>query len=146
LKAFSVVFLVLSLLFSFGAWSGIATGTNTWLDLAIATALVLSGAAFAADAFTNCVVLNEDSISHGSIFRSHKLHFHQIRYRSEYEEYRDGPEGGTTVRYLEFIPNRGHLKALKISKNDFDFDQTFWEWALLVPDLDDARSSSVPHI
>ncbi len=136
MKAFSVAFLVLSLLFSVGAWRGIFAGTNTWLDLAIATVLVLTGAGFAAHALTDCVVLDKDFICHENIYHSQKLHFHQVSFRREYEEYQDGPEGGTTVRYLEFIPNRGHLKSLKISKNDFDFDQEFWEWALLIPECD----------
>jgi hypothetical protein len=65
----------------------------------------------------------------------------QIRYRREYEEYQDGPEGGVNVHYLELIPHDGEAaKAIKISKDDFDFDRAFWDWMVSIPDLERLKS------
>lgn len=134
MKAFCLVFLALSLFFSFGAWRGISSGANTWLDLAIAIVLVLVGAGFATQTFTARVVLSDDSIRIGSFFRSQSMRLDQIRYRREYEEYQDGPEGGVNVYYLELVPYDGEARSLKISKDDFDFDRAFWDWMVGIPD------------
>jgi hypothetical protein len=134
LKAFCLVFLALSLFFSFGAWRGISSGANTWLDLAIAIVLVLVGAGFATQTFTARVVLSDDSIRIGSFFRSQSMRLDQIRYRREYEEYQDGPEGGVNVYYLELVPYDGEARSLKISKDDFDLDRAFWDWMVGIPD------------
>ncbi len=139
LKVFCFIFLAFSLFFGFSAWRGVSTGVNTWLDLAIAIVLVLAGAGFAAQTFTVRVVLAEDSIRYGSFFRSHSMHLDQIRYRREYEEYQDGPEGGINVPYLELIPSYGETQPLKIPKNDFELDNAFWEWVLRVPDCEDLK-------
>ena len=97
LKVFCFVFLAVSLFFGFSASRGFSTGANTWLDLAIAIVLIFAGAGFAAQTFTARVVLAEDSIRYGSVFRSHSMHLDQIQHRREYEEYQNGPEGGINV-------------------------------------------------
>ena len=141
LKVFCFVFLALSLFFGFSAWRGVSTGANTWLDLAIAIVLILAGAALAAQTLTARVVLAEDSMRYGSVFRSHSMHLDQIRYHREYEEYQDGPEGGINVPYLELIPSHGETQSLKIPKNDFDLDSAFWEWVLRIPEFEDLKPS-----
>jgi hypothetical protein len=143
LKIFCFVFLAFSLLFGFGAWRGLSTGANTWLDLMIAIVLILVGAGFAAQTFTARIVLTEDSIRYGSVFRSHSMHLKQVRYRREYEEYQDGAEGGINVPYLELIPSHGETQSLKIPKNDFDLDNAFWEWILRIPEFDDLQPSQL---
>jgi hypothetical protein len=132
LKVFCAVFLALSLFFCVGAWRGMTSGANTWLDLTIAIVLVLAGAGFAAQTFTARVVLSEGSIRVGSVFSSQTMRLDQIRYRREYEEYQDGPEGGVNVYYLELIPRDGEARSLKISKDDFD--RAFWDWMVSIPD------------
>jgi hypothetical protein len=144
LKVFCFVFLALALFFSFSAWRGLSDGTNTWFDLTVAIVLVFAGAGLAAQTFTASVVLTADSIRYGSVFRSDSLHLNQIRYRREYEEYQNSPEGGGNVSYLEFVPFDGETKSLKISKDDFDFDGAFWEWVLRVPDLEHLKPSVPP--
>ena len=104
--------------------------------------LVLVGAGFAVETITARVVLAEDSIRYGSVFRSRSMNLDQILYRLEYEEYQDGPEGGINVPYLELIPRNGETQSLKIPKNDFDLDNAFWEWVLRVPDFEDLKPSS----
>jgi hypothetical protein len=58
----------------------------------------------------------------------------QIRYRCEYEEYQDAVDGGVNVHYLELVPRDGEAEALKISKDDFEFDSAFWEWFIRIPE------------
>jgi hypothetical protein len=144
LKVFCLAFLAITLCCSFSAWRGISTGANTWLDVAIATVLVLAGAGLAARTFTARVVLSDDSIHHGSVFRSQSMRLDQIRYRREYEEYQDGPEGGINVYYLELVPYDGEAQSLKISKDDFDFDRAFWDWVVRIPDFDHLKPSAPP--
>lgn len=139
LKVFSVVFFALALFFSISAWRGVVDGRNTWLDLTIAMVLFLAGVAITVPTFTASVVLTADSIRHGNMFRSDSLNLNQIRYRREYEEYQNGPEGGVNVSYLEFVSYDGEAKSLKISKDDFDFDTAFWEWVLRIPDFEDLK-------
>jgi hypothetical protein len=138
---FYIAFLALSLFFGFSAWKRVSSGTNTWFDLGIAILLILAGTVLAAQTLTISVVLAEDSIRYGSIFRSHSLRLDQILYRSEYVEYQDGPEGGSNVSYLELIPNHGETQSLKIPKSDFDLDNAFWVWVLRVPDSKDLKPS-----
>jgi hypothetical protein len=144
LKVFCFVFFAFSLFFSFSAWRGRSVGTTTWFDLAIGIVLVVAGAVIAAQTFTARVVLSDDFIHHGSVFRSQSMQLNQIRYRREYEEYQDGPEGGINVCYLELVPNN-EAKSLKISKDDFDFDPAFWEWVIRIPEFEHLKPSSAPH-
>ncbi len=141
LRVFYFVFLAFSLFFSISAWRGVSTGANTWPDLAIAIVLTLAGTGFVAQTLIARIVLAEDSICYGSVFRSHPMHVDQILYRREYEEYQDGPEGGIDVAYLELIPSDGETQSLKIPKNDFDLDRAFWEWVLRIPELEDLNTS-----
>jgi hypothetical protein len=136
LKVFGASFLAFSLLFSIGAWKGVSVGTNTWADLAIGIALACVGTFFSARAFTLSVVLTEESISYGSVFRRQSMRLNEIRYRREYEEYKDGPDGGVNVHYLELVPRDGECHSLRISKDDFDFDHAFWERMLRIPDFE----------
>lgn len=140
---FYLVFLTFSLFFGVSAWRGVSTKANTWLDLAIAIVLVFVGAGSVLRTFTARVVLTEACIRYGSVFRSHSMNLDQIRYRREYEEYQDGPEGGTNVPYLELIPSDGEVHSLKIPKDDFDLDNAFWEWVLRIPNFDDLKPSPV---
>jgi hypothetical protein len=144
LKVFCFVFLALALFFSFSAWRGLLAGISIWFDLTIAIVLVLAGAGLAAQTFTASVVLTDDSIRHGSVFRKDFLHLDQIRYRREYEEYQNSAEGGVNVHYLEFVPYDGETKSLKISKDEFDFDGAFWEWVLRIPDFEHLKPSVSP--
>jgi hypothetical protein len=144
LKVFCFVFLAFALFFAFSRWRGISVGASTWLDLVIAIVLVLAGAGFAAQTFTGRVVLSDDSIRHGSVFRSQSMRLDQIRYRREYEEYQDSPEGGINVYYLELVPYDGEGQSLKISKDDFDFDRAFWEWVVRIPDFEHLKPSAPP--
>jgi len=144
LKVFCFVFLGFALFFAFSAWRGISVGAGTWLDLVIAIVLVLAGAGFAAQTFTGRVVLSDDSIRYGSVFRSQSMHLDRIRYRREYEEYQDGAEGGINVYYLELVPYDGEAQSLKISKDDFDFDRAFWEWVGRIPDFEHLKPSAPP--
>jgi hypothetical protein len=141
LWVFWFVFLGLSLFFSFIAWREVSTGANTWLDLAIAILLTLAGAGLAAQTLTARIVLAKDSICYGNVFRSHSMHLDQIRYRREYEEYQDGPEGGINIPYLELIPSHGKTQSLKIPTNDFDLDNAFWECVLRLPEFEDLKPS-----
>jgi hypothetical protein len=134
-----LVFLALSLLFSVGAWRGISGGLNTWVDLAIAIVLVLVGAGSTVETFTDRVVLSDDFICIGSVFRSQSMRLDHIQYRHEYKEYQDGPEGGINVYYLELIPYDGKAGSLKISKDDFDFDRPFWDWMVSIPDFEHGK-------
>ena len=131
-----MVFLAFSLLFSVGAWRGISSGANTWIDLAIVIVLVLAGAGATAQTFTARVVLSDDFIRVGSVFQSQSMRLDQIRYRHEYKEYRDDPEGGVNVYYLELVPYDGEAQSLKISKDEFDFDRAFWDWMVSIPDIE----------
>lgn len=135
-KVFYLVFLAFSLFFGVVAWRGISSGANTWIDLAIAIVLVLAGAGFTAQTFTARVVLSDDFIRIGSVFRNQSMRLDQIRYRREYEEYHDGPEGGVNVYYLELVPYDGEARCLKISKDEFDFDRAFWDWMVSIPDIE----------
>jgi hypothetical protein len=144
LKVFYFVFLAFSLFFSFSVWRGVSAGASTWLDLTIALVLVFAGAVLTAHIFTACVVLTDDSICHGSVFRSQSMHLDQIRYRREYEEYKDGAEGGINVYYLEFIPYDGGSQSLRISKDEFDFDREFWDWVVCIPDFEQLKPSTPP--
>jgi len=144
LKIFCFVFLAFALFFALSAWRGRSIGTGTWLDLVIAIVLVFAGAVFAAETFTGRVVLSDDSIRYGSIFRSQSMHLDQISYRREYEEYQDGPEGGINVYYLELVPYDGEAQSLKISKDDFDLDRAFWEWVTRIPDFEHLKPSAPP--
>jgi len=119
LRVFCLVFLVLSLFFSFGAWRGKSTGANNWFDLTIVTVLVLAAAGFAAQTLTACVVLSDDSIRYRSVFRSQFMRLDQIGYRREYEEYHDAVDGGVNVSYLEFVPRSVDDESIKISKGRF---------------------------
>jgi hypothetical protein len=139
LKVFGVSFLAFSLLFSIGAWKGVSVGTNTWIDLAIGIALACVGTFFAARAITLSVVLTEESISYGSVFRRQSVRLNEIRYRREYEEYKDGPDGGVNVHDLELVPRDGECHSLRISKDDFDFDHAFWEQMLRIPDFEQLK-------
>jgi hypothetical protein len=141
-KVFCLVFLAFSLVFSVGAWRGISVGTNTWFDLAVGLVLVLVGAGFAAQTFTVEVALTDDSIRHGSIFRSQSMRLDQIRYRREYEEDQRDGDGGTIVHYLEFVPRESNFQSLRISKDDFELDSAFWEWALRVPEIEQLESNA----
>jgi hypothetical protein len=98
--------------------------------------LVLVGAFATAQTFTARVVLSDDYIRIGSVFRSQSMRFDQIHYRREYEEYQDGPEGGVNVSYLELIPHDGDARSLKIEKDDFDFDRAFWDWMISIPEIE----------
>jgi hypothetical protein len=144
LKVFCFIFLAISLFCSFSIWRGTSTGANSWFELAIAIMLVLAGAGFAVRTFTACVVLSDDLISHRSVFRNRSMHFDEIHYRREYEEYQDGPEGGINVDYLELLPYDGEAQSLKLSKSDFDFDDAFWEWVLRVPEFEHHKPSTPP--
>ena len=135
-KVFYSVFLTFSLLCSVGIWKGISNGTNPWFELTIVMVLVLVGAFATAQTFTARVVLSDDCIRIGSVFRSQSMRFDQIRYRREYEEYHDGPEGGVNVSYLELIPHDGDTRSLKIEKDDFNFDRAFWDWMISIPDIE----------
>jgi hypothetical protein len=139
-KVFFAVFMALSLLFCVGAWRDITRGANTLLDLTIAAVLVLAGATGAAQTFTARTVLSDDSIRVGSIFSSRAIRFDQIQYRREYTEYHDAPDGGINVDYLELVPNDSTIQALKIPKDDFDFDRAFWDWMVRIPDLERLKS------
>ena len=141
LKLFYFIFLALSLFLGAKAYSELPAAGNAWLRFPISIVLVLVGLGSATQSFTACVVLSEESIYYGSIFRRHSLRLDQIRYRREYEEYRDTPEGGVNVSYLEFIPSSVENKSLKIAKDDFDLDNVFWEWVLRIPDLQDSKHS-----
>ncbi len=136
LKVFSFAFCAFSLFFCFGVWKGISVGNNTWLDLTIGIVLVCLGTFLVAQTFTVSVVLTEESISCGSVFRRQSLRLKDIRYHREYEEYRDGPDGGINVCYLELVAREGETRSLRISKDDFDFDGVFWEWVLRIPDFE----------
>lgn len=138
-EGFGASFLAFSLLFSIGAWKGVSVGTNTWADLAIGIALACVGTFFSARAFTLSVVLTEESISYGSVFRRQSMRLNEIRYRREYEEYKDGPDGGANVHYLELVPRDGECHSLRISKDDFDFDHAFWERVLRIPDFEQLK-------
>ena len=81
-------------------------------------------------------MLAKDSIRYGNVFRSHSMCMDQICCGREYEEYRDGAEGGINIHYLELVPSDGAVCSLKIPKHDFDLDNTFWEWVLRVPDFE----------
>jgi hypothetical protein len=140
LKVFYLVFLGLSIFFGIAAWRGISRGANTWLDFAGAVIFVFAGTGFAAQTLTARVVLSDDSIRVGSLFSSQALRFDQIRYRREYTEYHDAPDGGIHVDYLELVPNDSTIRALKIPKDDFDFDRAFWDWMVSIPDLERLRS------
>ncbi len=135
-RIFVLVFLAFSLFFVFSAWRGISAGHNTWLDLAIALVLVLAGSGFAAQTFTARLVLSDESISQESVFRKQLMCSSQIRYRREYEEYQDSADGIILVHYLEFIPYDVEARSLKISKDEFDLDRTFWDWVFLIPELE----------
>jgi hypothetical protein len=139
LKIFHFAFLAFSLFFSVSAWRGISTDAKTWLVLAIAIVLVLVGAGLAAQNFTARVVLSDDSIRIGNVFRSQSVRLNQIRYRREYEEFQEGPEGGVNVCYLELVPYDGGGRSLKISKDDFDFDRAFWDWMVSIPDSEQLK-------
>jgi hypothetical protein len=141
LKIFCLIFLAFSISSVVGAWRAVATAANSGFDLAIAIGLALVGAGIAVQTFTARIVLAEDSIRYGSVFRSHSMRLDDIRFRREYEEYQNGPEGGINVSYLELIPSHGQRQALKIPKNDFDLDNAFWEWVLRVPELGDLKPS-----
>lgn len=136
LHVFSTVFLAVSLFAIYGTWESLSTSASTWFGIAIATVLVLVGACYAAETFTARVVLTDISIRYTSVFHNESLKLVQIRYRREYEEYHDGPDGGTAVRYLELIPFDGEGRSLKLSKNDFDFDQAFWELIVDIPEFE----------
>jgi len=140
LKVFWLGFLAFSVFFSITAWVGISAGTNIWIDVAVGILLVCVGAFGAAQTFIICVVLTEESIRCGSVFRRQSMRLDQIRYRLEYEEYQESPEGNIHVHYLELVPYDGDSPSLKISKDDFDFDHAFWDWVFRIPDLSQPRS------
>jgi hypothetical protein len=73
--------------------------------------LVLVGSGFATQTFTARVVLSDASIRLGSVFRCQSMHLDQIRYRREYEQYQDNPEGGINISYLEFVPYNGAARS-----------------------------------
>jgi hypothetical protein len=104
--------------------------------IAIALVLVLVGASLTAQTLTARVVLSDEFIRIGSVFRSQSMRLDQFQHRHEYEEYQDGPEGGTNVYYLNFIPYDGAARSLKISKDEFDFDRAFWDWMVSIPDIE----------
>jgi hypothetical protein len=135
-KVFCLAFLTFAVLFSLGVLKGISVDTNTWVDMSIGVVLVCVAALLVAQAFTVSVVLTDQSINYGSVFSKRSLKLNEVRYRREYEEYQDGPEGGTNVYYLELVPHDRESRSLKISKDDFDFDRTFWEWVYRIPDFE----------
>ncbi len=135
-KVFCLVFLALSLFFGIGAWRGISSRANTWTDFAIAIILVLVGAGLTAQTLTARVVLSNEFIRIGSVFRSQSMRLDQIHHRREYEEFQDSPEGGINVSYLELIPYDGAARSLKIPKDEFDFDRAFWDWMVSIPDIE----------
>jgi hypothetical protein len=94
LKVFYLVFLAISLFSGFSAWRGISAHSNTWLDIAIATALLLAGVGLTKQTFTARLVVSDTCIRHGSLFRSHSMRLDQIRYRREHKEDQAGMEGG----------------------------------------------------
>jgi hypothetical protein len=144
-KVFCLAFLFIAVAFSVGAWKDISVGTNTWMDISIGVALVCLGAGLVAQTFTVSVVLTDQSVSYGSIFRKQSLELNEVRYRREYEEYHDGPEGGINVYYLELVPYDRESRSLKISKDDFEFDRAFWEWMYRIPDLEKLRPTAEPR-
>jgi hypothetical protein len=124
----------MSLAFCVNAWRGIQGDRNTWLDLTGCIVLFLAGAGFAVQTFTARVVVSDDCIRVGSIFRSQSMQLDQIRYRREYMESHSGPDGNINVYYLELIPYDYQAPSLKISKDDFDFDRAFWDWMVSIPE------------
>jgi hypothetical protein len=117
-------------------WKGIPVGKNTWLDLIIGVFLVCFGTFFAVQALTLSVVLTDESITVGSVFRKQSLHLEDIRYRREYEEYQDAVDGGINVYYLELVARDGEHESIRIAKDDFDFDRDFWEWVSRIRDFE----------
>jgi hypothetical protein len=106
LRVFYLLFLAFSLCFSFSAWRGVSAGAGTWLGLTIALMLVLAGAVLGAQTLTSRVVLSDDSIGHGSVFRSQRMHLEEIRYRREFEEHKNGPDGGIKRLLFRVDPMR----------------------------------------
>lgn len=135
-KVFYLAFLAVSLFVGVGTWRGISSRANTWTDFAIALVFVLVGAGLTAQTLTARVVLSDEFIRIGSVFRSQSMRLDQIPHRHEYEEYQDGGEGGINVSYLELIPYDGAARSLKIPKDEFDFDHAFWDWMVSIPDIE----------
>ena len=144
-KAFFLIFLVISVLLVFGAWKEVLSSVSSWSTLAVVLVLVVIGAVSATETLTSRVVLLDESIRYGSVFRSQSLHLDQIRYRREYEEYQDGAEGGIIISYLELVSGGGAPQSLRILKDDFDFDSDFWQWVLRIPDLEQLSSDAHIH-
>jgi hypothetical protein len=106
------------------------------MAFAIALVLVLVGAGLTAQTLTARVVLSDEFIRIGSVFRSQSMRLDQIHYRHEYEQYQDSPDGGVNVSYLELISYDGAARSLKIPKDEFDFDHVFWDWMVSIPEIE----------
>ncbi|MGD0649401.1 MAG: hypothetical protein ABR971_15560, partial [Acidobacteriaceae bacterium] len=78
-KVFCLAFLAIAVVFSVGAWKGISVGTNTWIDVSIGIVLICLGAGLVAQTLTVCVVLTDQSVSYGSIFRKQSLELNEVR-------------------------------------------------------------------
>ena len=142
-KLFISVFLSLSLVFGAVALRHAPSGLQSILNVFVTGVLVLTGAFGTVQIFTARLVLTENEVHQMSAFSTRSLKFHQIRYRHEYEKYEDSVDGGLVVRYLELIPDDCSLKSIKITKDDFEFDASFWEWVLRVPEFSETHRSPI---
>jgi hypothetical protein len=108
-KAFALVFFGFSLLFVFAIASGNDSGQHL-LDMLITAALLVSGLAFIAYAFSARLTISDDLIEYRTLFFRRCCRPDQVSHRREYEELRDEVKTG----YLELVPKDLSLPSLTI--------------------------------